>query len=158
MPSTDLRQLIQTELELMEHFLFSLEKEHALLLDSYSNDDLFDLTELKNQYADQLSQAAQLRDNALLKLQLPAGKDGLLAAQDQQQNLHDLIQNLLDTAEKARLRNEENGLLINTYLAYSEEALSALDSANPAGKDTQIYDAKGQTRTAANLRRGINRA
>ena len=158
MSFTDLRQLLQAELELMEHFLFSLEKEHALLLDSYSNDDLFDLTELKNQYADQLSQTAELRDKALSDLQLPVGREGILAAQKQYDALRDLTQNLLDTAEKARVRNDENGLLIQTYLAYSVEALSALASANPAGPDTQVYDAKGLTRTTASSRRGINRA
>lgn len=142
----------------MEHFLFSLEKEHALLLESYSNDDLFDLTELKNQYADQLSQTALQRDKALTDLQLPTGRDGLLHAQTKYQELHDIIQSLLDTAEKARICNEENGLLIHTYLEYSVEALEALASANPAGQDSQVYDAKGQTRAAANLRRGIIRA
>ena len=142
----------------MEHFLFSLEKEHTLLLDSYSNDDLFDLTELKNQYAEQLSQIAEQRDNALTHLQLPVGRDGLIAAQTQYEALHEPIQRLLDTAEKARVLNDENGLLIQTYLQYSVEALEALANANPTGSDSQVYDAKGLTRTAANVRRGINRA
>lgn len=155
---TDLRPLLQAELELMEHFLFSLEKEHALLLDSYSNDDLFDLTELKNQYAEQLSQIAEQRDHALSNLQLPVGRDGLLAAQTQYETLHEPIQNLLDTAEKARVLNDENGLLIQTYLKYSVEALEALSEANPAGSGSQVYDAKGLTRSAASVRRGINRA
>ena len=141
----------------MEHFLFSLEKEHVLLLDSYSNDDLFDLTEIKNQYAEQLIQTAQQRDEALAKLQLPAVKAGLLKAQEKYEELHALIQSLLNTAETARVRNDENGLLIHAYLEYSVEALNALAQVNPEQK-TQVYNEKGLTRPASNLRRGINKA
>lgn len=156
MSSIVLYNLIQTEYELMQHFLFSLEKENELLLSSYSNDDLYDLTELKNQYADQLSQTSVQRENTLAELGLPAGRDGLLAAKSLSDDLNELIQDLFDTAEKAQKLNNENGLLIQTYLDYSVQALQALSQANPKAAD--IYDAKGQKQSATSSKRGIVRA
>lgn len=152
-----LHHLLDTELELMEHFLFSLEKENALLMDSYSNDDLFDLTEIKNQYAERLSAVAIQRDEALENLGLAAGQEGLLAAQQQYPTLSDTIQDLLITVEKAKQYNEENGLLIEAYLNYTSEALEALNSANPTAspQQAQTYDAKGVTRVKTNLRRVV---
>lgn len=146
----------------MEHFLYSLEKENTLLLSSYTNDDLFDLTELKNQYAEQLSQLAVLRDNELSKLNLPVGREGLTLAQTQHQHqeteLSPLIQQLFDVTEKAKTYNTENGLLIQTYLDYSIEAIEALNSVNPDATKTQTYDAKGMARTKNQLRRGAFKA
>ena len=153
-----LHHLLETELELMEHFLFSLKKENALLMDSYSNDDLFDLTEIKNQYAERLSAVATQRDEALADLGLAAGQEGLLAAQQQYPALSDTIQELINTVEKARQYNEENGLLIEAYLNYTSEALEALNSANPTAtnpQQAQTYDAKGITRVKTNLRRVV---
>ncbi|NLJ61709.1 MAG: flagellar protein FlgN [Alcaligenaceae bacterium] len=155
MSSTTLHQLIQTEFDLMQQFFFSLEKENELLLSSYSNDDLYDLTELKNHYADQLAHAATERDAALSSLGLSTGRDGLIAAQALSEPLHGLVQSLFDLAEKARLLNEENGLLIHTYLEYSVQALEALGQANPA--NNEVYDAKGKTYAATRLKRGIVR-
>ncbi len=153
-----LHQLIESELELMEHFLYSLEKENALLLSSYTNDDLFDLTELKNQYAEQLTQISVLRDNEQTKLNLPIGREGLILAQTQHAELSPLIQQLFDTAESAKTYNEQNGLLIQAYLDYSIEAIEALNSANPDATKTQVYDAKGMARTKNQLRRGAFKA
>lgn len=155
MSSTDLAQLIQTELDLMQHFLFSLEKEHEMLLSQYSNDDLYDLTEIKNQYADQLIATAALRDSALQNLDLAIGRDGLIAAQSLYPDLHDLLEQLFQIAEQSRRLNEENGLLIHTYLDYSTEALQALAKAQPT--TNEVYDAYGKKRAAANTRRGIVR-
>ena len=150
-----LHHLLDTELELMEHFLFSLEKENALLMESYSNDDLFDLTEIKNQYAERLSAIAVQRDEALADLGLAAGQEGLLTAQQQYPTLSDTIQELINTVEKARQYNEENGLLIEAYLNYTSEALETLNNANPTAspQQAQTYDAKGVTRVKTHLRR-----
>lgn len=149
---------IKSELDLMEQFLFSLQKENALLLENYNNDDLFDLTELKNHYADQLNGVALLRDSALVELQLPTGREGLLAAQAQYKELDEAITALFETAETARKYNEENGLLIQTYLDYSTKAIEALNSVNPTA-GTSVYDAKGKAHLAGSkLKRGIVRA
>lgn len=140
----------------MQHFLFCLEKESELLLSSYNNDDLYDLTELKNQYADQLSHIAEQRDLQLAILNLPLGREGLIAAQSVSDTLEDLIHQLFDIAEKARTLNEQNGLVIQTYLDYSVQALEALAQANPPAGE--IYDARGKTKPATALKRGIVRA
>lgn len=156
MSSTALLQSIQTELELMQSFFFSLQKENEALLSGYSNDDLFDLTELKNQYADQLSAVAAQRDQLLTQLQLPIGKEGLSTAQSQFETLSDPIQALLAIAEQARQLNEENGVLIHAYLDYSTQALEALSQAQPTANE--VYDAKGKTLSAGSNKRGIVRA
>lgn len=156
MSSTALLSLIQAEFDLMQHFLFSLEKENELLLSNYSNDDLYDHTELKNQYADQLNQAAEQRDNQLTAMGLPTARDGLLAAQSLSDELDQLVQQLFDITEQARTLNEQNGLLIQTYLNYSVEALEALGAANPPTSD--VYDARGRTKSGTALKRGIVRA
>lgn len=156
MSSTVLLQSVQTELELLQSFFFSLQKENEALLSSYSNDDLFDLTELKNQYADQLSIIGTQRDQLLTQLQLPIGKEGLTAAQTQFEPLFEPIQSLLKLAEQARQLNEENGVLIQAYLEYSAQALEALAQVDPTANE--VYNAKGKTLSAGSSRRGIVRA
>lgn len=143
MLTTDLHDHLTAELDLMQHFLFALEKENTLLLSNYHHDDLYDLTELKNSYAEQLAQAANLRDSALNALQLPAGKDGLLlAAQLHNEELGALVQQLMTLAQQGRQLNDQNGLLINTYLDYNQQALQALGQANPTA--ASVYDAHGK--------------
>ena len=155
MPSTDLHHLLAQEKEIMGHLLFSLEKEHALLLDSYSNDALFDLTELKNHYADQLAQTAKQRDALLVALGFETGIEGLRAAQNEHEAVRTSVHELLELTEKAQALNEENGLLINTYLEYSEKAIETLDKANPTKGADQVYDAKGLKSVKSKLGRGI---
>lgn len=157
MSHSALLTLIQSELELIEHFFFTLEKEHETLLSSYSNDELFDLTEIKNQYAMRLEQIGQDRDLQLQQLQLAAGREGLLQARLLDPALAESINQLLDLAEKARDLNEKNGLLIHAYLAYTTEALSAFgQAAEPKPQD--VYDAQGKKQSALASRRGYIKA
>ncbi len=141
----------------MEHFFFLLEKEHETLLSSYSNDELFDLTEIKNQYASRLDLAAQERDQELQQLQLSVGRPGLTQARDLDPSLAHSVDRLFDIAEQARQLNEKNGLLIQAYLAYTTEALSAFgETAEPKPQD--VYNAQGKKQSAMAARRGYLKA
>lgn len=157
MSHSALLTLIQAELELIEHFFFTLGKEHETLLSSYSNDELFDLTEIKNQYAERLDQIGQTRDQQLQQLQLASGREGLLQARLLDPAVAETVDRLLDLAEKSRDLNEKNGLLIHAYLAYTSEALSAFgQSAEPKPQD--VYDAQGKKKSGLASRRGYIKA
>lgn len=157
MSHSALLTLIRSELELIEHFFFTLEKEHETLLSSYSNDELFDLTEIKNQYAVRLDLIGQERDQQLLLLQLDTGRDGLLQARRLDPEITSTVDQLLALAEKARDLNEKNGLLIHAYLAYTTQALSAFgQAAEPKPQD--VYDAQGKKQSALASRRGYIKA
>lgn len=141
----------------MEHFFFLLEKEHETLLSSYTNDELFDLTEIKNQYAERLDQAAAQRDQLLQQHQLDPGRQGLAQARDLDPNLAQAVDQLFHIAEQARNLNEKNGLLIQAYLAYTTQALAAFgEPAVP--KEQDVYNAQGKKQSALASRRGYIKA
>lgn len=157
MTSSALLTLIQSELELIEHFIFTLEKEHETLLSSYSNDELFDLTEIKNQYAERLDNAAQQRELLLQQLNLPNGRAGLTQARQLDPAIAKAVDTLLTLAEHAKTLNEKNGVLIQAYLNYTTEALSAFgQAATPPNQD--VYDAQGKKQTGLAARRGYIQA
>lgn len=142
MLTTDLLHTLQRELELMQHFFYALEKENTLLLSNYANNELYDLTELKNSYTDQLHYAAQERDSQLVNLKLEKGREGLLAAQHTYPDLTFVIHSLFELTAKAQELNEQNGVLIHAYLVYTQEALTAIKQANP--NSAAVYDASGK--------------
>lgn len=157
MTSSALLTLIQSELELVEHFVFTLEKEHQTLLSSYSNDELFDLTEIKNQYAARLDSVAQQREQLLQQLSLPAGRTGLAKARNLSPAIAEAVDTLLVLAEQAKTLNEKNGVLIQAYLNYTTEALSAFGQATSAPSQ-DVYDAQGKKQTGLAARRGYIQA
>ncbi|AQS50334.1 hypothetical protein PAEH1_13240 [Paenalcaligenes hominis] len=157
MTSSALLTLLHTELELIEHFVFTLEKEHETLLSSYSNDELFDLTEIKNHYAERLDSAAQQREQLLQQLNLPAGRPGLLEARLLDPALAKAVDTLLALAEQAKALNEKNGVLIHAYLNYTTEALSAFGQSSAAPAQ-DVYDAQGKKQTGLAARRGYIQA
>lgn len=157
MSHTALLTLIQSELELMEHFLFLLEKEHQTLLSSYTNDELFDITEIKNQYAERLDQAAQTRDQLLQQYQLSNGRQGLNEARNLAPQIAEAVDTLFLIAEQARNLNEKNGLLIQAYLTYTTEALSAFGQPE-APKAQDVYNAQGKKQSALATKRGYIKA
>lgn len=155
MLTTDLLHSLHQELELMQHFFYALEKENTLLLSNYANHDLYDLTELKNSYTDQLLHAAQKRDAKLLELELAKGREGLLAAQHHYPELATVIDSLFELSTKAQELNEQNGVLIHAYLDYTQQALNALKQASPTSAG--VYDASGK-KQALKSKRGYVQA
>lgn len=153
--STKLREQIQAEVSLIEQVLYTLRKEHALLLENNVNDELFDLTDLKQYYVAELEQAGVKRDHALIEMGLPAGRDGFIAAQGMGDEWRDLVSLLFSLSSQANDLNQENGLLVAAYMEYNEKALAALNAANPSRSVAQVYDAKGAAHKAKSQRSGI---
>ena len=156
MTHSALLEAVQAELELLSRFFFTLEKEHQTLLSSYNNNELFDLTELKNQYADAMAQAAIQRDHVLAEHQLETGLAGLTQAQALSSELADSVQQLLELTTQARELNEKNGVLINAYLEYTTEALNTLQK--HAAPTADVYNAQGKKQTPMQSRRGYTKA
>src|SRR3546814_10904012 len=73
----DLQSCLNHEISLVKRFLHVLDDEAQALAQPDNNAMLVASTRLKNQFAQQLSDAAGIRDALLAKLGLDAGKAGL---------------------------------------------------------------------------------
>lgn len=151
-PSLLLQQTLENEVKLLTSFTELLQQETILLLGEHDNETLHQITQLKNQYAEQLAHLNDQREHALTALQVSNSAAGLQQAASQFPDLVPLVEQLHSLAEQAKLANEQNGLLIDTYLQYNQQALDALAQAMQPVE--QVYDARGK----ASLQRSQPRA
>lgn len=136
----DLQSCLNHEIDLVKRFLHVLNDEALALAQPENNAVLAASTRQKNQFAQQLSDAAGIREALLAKLGLSAGKAGLDEAARQDPALQAVCDELFSLAEKARNLNVENGTVIEMYLAHNQRAIQTLRSLAGSGS---LYDAKG---------------
>jgi len=113
-----------------------LENEQACLIQADA-ESLVDITRLKSEEVDRLTELARGRVEYLHAMGLPGGRAGMnewlaLHAGAARAELTRLWQELTRFAAKSRSLNETNGKLMATRLAHNQAALSTLQSAASA--------------------------
>ena len=142
----------------MEHQAFHslcnlLESEQACLVRS-DVEGLFELTRLKSEQVDRLTELAQRRMDHLRSLGLDTGQAGIdtwmtLHAGVERAELTQLWQELIRLAAHARSLNDINGKLITTRLSHNQAALSVLQS---SARAHNIYGPDGHAEIVAGQR------
>jgi flagella synthesis protein FlgN len=141
----DIAGMLTQELVTLESFVALLRNEQTLL-SSGANEGLTALADDKSRAAIELGRLANLRDQALARLNLPPGRAGMDAwtltdAGSASQRAWD---RLLALAGEARALNEANGKLIALHLQHNRQALAVLMA---AADQTATYGPDGQPRT-----------
>jgi len=139
----DLRYCLDHELDLVRQFLDVLRDESQALAQPDNTATLAVSTRKKDHFAEQLAQAAKVRESLLAELGLDTDKTGLDQAIRQNPALEPTCAELFSLAEQARRQNAENGAIIEIYLAHNQRAIKTLRSLAGTGN---LYDAKGQAR------------
>ncbi|CAB3761017.1 flagella synthesis protein FlgN [Paraburkholderia humisilvae] len=110
----------------VEAFASLLVYEQQALSTAWPGEVLKPIVEQKTSMADKLSMLERTRDAQLRERGLPAGKRGmdLAAAKDARLNEH--WSALQKSAERARMLNFNNGLMIRTRMDYNRRILAVL--------------------------------
>lgn len=122
---------LRREVSAFADFIDLLRQEQTCLTTA-EMDPLSQLTRRKEDKVEELSALARLRCAFLESHALPATSDGMrhwISAQGgaQSQELSDLWQRLAQGADEAQRLNRTNGLLINSRMTHTREALKALN-------------------------------
>jgi len=144
---------LRAEREALRALCQLLESEQACLVKS-DIDGLLELTGMKSEQVDRLSELARRRVNHLGSVGIGAGQRGMsewLAAHAgvHRAQIAQLWGELVDLASNARSLNDINGKLITTRLAHNQAALSALQI---SARAQNIYGPDGQAAIAAGQR------
>ncbi|HRL20457.1 flagellar export chaperone FlgN [Alcaligenes sp. SDU_A2] len=120
-------------------------EEKELLLGQFEPQELAQLTLRKYQVLEKIEQLDQQRIALLQDRELDTQLPGLrqAAAQDQ---ISDILDQVLELGEHLRALNENNGILVNTFLADNQQALDAL--AAFSGR-SNVYDASGKSQSSS---------
>uniref|UniRef100_UPI00334132DE flagella synthesis protein FlgN n=1 Tax=Castellaniella defragrans TaxID=75697 RepID=UPI00334132DE len=135
-----LRHCIDQQSALLREFIQTLNEESTLLLDSTPNETLDALTQRKHGYARQLAELDRERTEWLGRLGFAADRDGVEAAVFAHPILREPFDALLDLAGQASALNQQNGQILDIFLASNRRALDTLRRL--MGED--LYDAKGR--------------
>lgn len=135
-----LLRCIEQQSALVREFIQTLEAESTLLLETTPNDTLEALTARKNEYAQRLADLDRDRAQHLGRLGFGSDRDGVEAAIFAHPTLRDPFDTLLQLAAQARELNQQNGQIIDIFLASNRRAIDTLRTL--MGDD--LYDAKGR--------------
>lgn len=151
MPST-LENCLQTHITVLHDFLDLTEQEHEVLLQTFEPDTLAQLTQRKNQLLLEFLRLDHLRQQHLDALGVDHNIQGLSALAQAQPELAELVHQLIELSTAARQQNENNGVLIQTYLNSNQQALDTLSAL--AGKNN-FYTAHGKPSPQASSSRSL---
>lgn len=154
---TELLQLTQQELTLMQTFSQVLAVEEAALIDN----DAARLTEVtvdKNELLTKILVVEKQRNNILMSNRFTPDLEGmhslLLSAKaaNASEELGLAWKDLIDTSSRARENNRTNGILIHRQLNRNQSTLNLLQQNQQGGA---IYGADGQSKNLPSTGRGI---
>lgn len=147
-----LQRCLEAELALVQRFIDILRAEAEALERPDHGEALNTSTQEKNLCIEQLLEAGQARDDALRELGFGPGRAGLDAACGSQPALRDTCARLFELGRQASDLNAANGVMIDTYLKHTQQALSAMQHlvGNPG-----LYDASGRTGPVKGQRKTI---
>jgi flagella synthesis protein FlgN len=143
-PLARLLNCMQQELALVQEFIVALKAEETALTDLGNDAALSDSTARKNMCADQLAAIGQEREALLASLGYSADKAGMDAAARQHPELQAVWDDLYRNAQQASELNASNGVMIDTFLAHNQQAMSTLKAI--AGI-SDLYDASGRSKS-----------
>lgn len=136
-----LHRTLEAELALAQQFLTVLQDEAQALAQPDHDEALERCTRQKNSCIDQLVQAGQAREKALVDLGHSADRAGLEAAANAHPELAQTCNQLLAVGRQASELNANNGVIIDTYLKHTQQAFQAMRHL-VGGSD--LYDASGR--------------
>lgn len=119
--------------------------ENALLLRAFEPQELAQITLRKYQILEQIEQLEQQRVALLQDRQLDTQAQGLRLAAEQDQ-LQDELEQMFELSDRVRSLSENNGILVDAFLADNQQALDAL--AAFSGR-TNFYDASGKSQSSS---------
>jgi len=135
----------------MSEFLEILAEEHQVLSGAAVNQALNRCSARKQAQADKLHTAQQARAALLAELGFAHTPQDLRPVAQRYPDLHTLIEGLVALVKTARERNQENGVLIESWQNRHQAALLKLQSLINA-RDNRLYDASGRTKTTPGVR------
>lgn len=150
-----LHSTLQREITLINEFIDILQDEANILADGADSEALIQITDQKNQFADQLVDATEQRNGMLVAMGYGRDMDGLERAASTHPEVADAVQQLLDRTAQARTLNIGNGQIIDRFLNHHKQALDVLR--HLTGR-SQLYDARGRTRPTASPRAGHSKS
>ncbi|USY26612.1 flagellar protein FlgN [Alcaligenes sp. 1735tsa3] len=118
-----------------------LAEENTLLLRSFEPQELAQITLRKYQLVERIEQQDQARAQLLQERELENNIQGLRYAAEEDELEHELDQ-LIELSEKVRNASDNNRILVDTFLADTQQNLDALEAFT--GRNT-FYDASGKT-------------
>jgi len=142
-----LAQHLAQEIRLMQDFIALLDEEARVLENPAATQALHATTRRKHGYADQLQAAAVARTAHLAALGFADVREDLSPVVQQYPDLRPAIDTLIALAARARDKNAENGIAIQTYQRHHREALAALRTLRGCGEN-RLYDARGRSQRA----------
>lgn len=145
MSTQSLHSCLNQAITVLESFNQTLSQENDLLLTTHDDADLYAFTQQKTEFLAALEQQHEACGLALKTLGLEHSQDGLLAASELDAELAPAVQRFFDLAEQAQQKNNQNGIIIQTYLEHNQQALQAVTSLMQ--RSEQVYTAQGKTRS-----------
>ncbi|MCB5362810.1 flagellar protein FlgN [Pusillimonas sp. CC-YST705] len=138
-----LETCLDRQLTLAREFLTAVQHESQLLQDPSQAELLATSTATKLSCIQRFEALENVRNQALLQLDLDASPEGLQQALRLHPSLAPLFTELQDIADQARQLNEQNGTVIQTYLRHTQHTLA--DLRQLTGQATEpLYNASGR--------------
>jgi flagellar biosynthesis/type III secretory pathway chaperone len=151
-PLQALEHCLTLQLELTRDFLTTVQEE-AHLLESPSQADLLPgNTAAKVSCAQQFAELEKARDQALLDMGFEADDKGMQQAMRAHGHLGSVMKSIQDAAAQARGINEQNGIIIRTYLRDTQQMLADLRQLTGQAAEP-LYNANGRSQGSAMARR-----
>jgi len=144
-PLDSLTRHLAYEASLMREFIAILDEEARTLSSPAVGAALNAITARKHLHADKLQAATQARRAHLAQLGLADAQEDLSPVVQRYPDLRPAIDALIELAAQARAKNQENGVIIQTYQRHYQDALAGLQALAGAG-DKRLYDAKGRSK------------
>jgi len=144
-PLDSLTQHLALEISLMRAFIAILDEEAHTLSRPATGMALDATTARKHVHADKLQAAAQTRHAHLAQLGFADVQEDLSPVVQRHPQLRPAIDTLIELAAQARAKNQENGIVIQTYQRHYQDTLTALQALASAANN-RLYDAKGRSK------------
>ncbi|MEI2417593.1 flagellar protein FlgN [Orrella sp. JC864] len=134
---------LQAEIDAVRRFTQLLQEEAQSLTEPAAFEALNEITERKNQLAEELAGLGGQRNTLLGRMGLDSDHAGGQAAAAADPALAPVWQALLQAVAQARELNQRNGILLETHLRHVQHSLDALRALTG---QASLYDAQGRAR------------
>ena len=142
LPATDFVARLNTERDALKSLVTLLETEQQALIYGHT-EQLLDLSAKKTQAVQELSKLADMRKNSLLAHSAEIKASGIVAwLQSYAVGSLPIWQEIQKLVEQMQYLNRANGVLIQSKMRYSQQALTVLH--NAANSVHGLYGADGQ--------------
>lgn len=145
MSTPSLHSCLNQAVTVLESFNQTLSQENDVLLASHEDADLLAFSQQKTDFLAELETLHLSCSQALGALGLDTSHEGLVAATELDPELSTVVERFFALAETAQQQNQQNGIIIQTYLEHNQQALQAVTALMQHSE--QVYTAQGKTRS-----------